>query len=276
MLTIPLSGIVGEDFDGPFVRSMLTKAGGTPVRAEIASPGGLVVHGFEIFNLFKNYPGETTAHLMGEAMSMGSYIAMACQRVTAEANAIFMIHEATAGVLGRADDMRGMASAIDKINDAMAEAYAGKSGLPLSEIQDMMKATTFLSAQEAMSAGFVDEVVGTPWIPKEQAVARALSHFTACQSRIASAKAPDRMELVAFLGPLPEKPRLTAEQSAALDRVREMGYSTDAPPEELAEAIGWIVLGITAEEAAQYKRMGLTLEDMKDPRLQRPTGARWW
>jgi ATP-dependent Clp protease protease subunit len=57
-----------------------------------------------------------------------------------------------------ASDMRAMAEALDKMKAGMVAAYRDKSGRDDAEIEALMAAETWLSAQEAVELGFADRV----------------------------------------------------------------------------------------------------------------------
>ena len=213
---ISISGVVGGEVLPSDVRDALDVAGGAPVRIEIASPGGFVTDGLEIYNLIRAYPGPKTTHLMGLAASMASYIALAGDRVTAEANTVFMIHNAWGGAVGDHNDLRHSADVIEKLSMILAMAYAQKSGKSLEEIRRLMDAETWYTAQEALEAGFVDEVVGQATVTKAQAVAQAREACTARAAAVAARETRDAPErLAAFLNAAP-----AFDEAAAVSRVR--------------------------------------------------------
>ena len=80
---IALSGHIGFEVTASFVRKELASVNNKPVRIDLNSPGGFVFEGIEIFNLIKEHKGEVEIRLMALAASMGSYIALAGDRVSA-------------------------------------------------------------------------------------------------------------------------------------------------------------------------------------------------
>lgn len=207
-VVIPISGVIGLDILPKDVRSQLNAANGAPVEVQLASPGGLVEESLEIFSLIKNYPGPTTTHLMGMAASAASYIACAGDRITAEGNAIFMIHNSSGGALGTSEDLRAAASILDGLNNIMAEAYARKSGRMLDEIHALMDAETFFFGSEARDANFVDEIRGepSPMGAKPLALARARIEASACEERLSRIKDRPLARVAACLK-IPPTPR---------------------------------------------------------------------
>jgi ATP-dependent Clp endopeptidase proteolytic subunit ClpP len=126
----------------------------------INSPGGLVFDGITIYNLIKQHPANVTTYIDGLAASISSVIALAGDKVIMAENALFMIHKASGMVMGNSDDMRDFADKLDKVNGAIANTYISKTGKDDTEINDMMKAETWLTADEALACGFIDEISG--------------------------------------------------------------------------------------------------------------------
>lgn len=124
----------------------------------INSPGGNVFDGTTIYNLLKQHSANITTYIDGLAASIASVIALAGDKVIMAENALFMMHNPSGMVMGTAQDMRSMADVLDKVSGSIATAYVGKSGRPEQEIRELMDSETWLTAEEAMSAGLVDEI----------------------------------------------------------------------------------------------------------------------
>ena len=124
----------------------------------INSGGGDVFDGMAILDTIALSTAKTHAKIIGLAASMGSAIPMGADKVTMSENSSMMVHNARGIAMGQADDLRKTADLIDKENDKLANIYAKKTGLELSEIQDMMKEETWFTAEEAKAKGFIDSV----------------------------------------------------------------------------------------------------------------------
>jgi hypothetical protein len=95
-------------------------------------------------------------------------IAMAGDEVVMPENAMLVLHDPSGLVAGTASDMRAMAEALDRMKAGMAVAYRDKSGRDDREIETLMAAETWLSAQEAVALGLADRV---------EAPVRIAAHF---------------------------------------------------------------------------------------------------
>jgi ATP-dependent Clp protease, protease subunit len=130
----------------------------TDLTVRINSPGGSVFDGIAIYNALKRHDAGITIWIDGIAASIASMIAMAGDEVIMPQNAMLMLHDPSALVIGTAADMRGVAEALDRMKAGMVAAYRDKSGRDDAEIEALMAAETWLSAQEAVDLGLADQV----------------------------------------------------------------------------------------------------------------------
>lgn len=204
---ISLRGPIGFKVRAEEFKAALAEAKGGPVRIEINSPGGFVFEGLDIHNLIRDHKGHTTTVLMGLAASMGSYIALAGDKVIAHDNAVYMIHNASAGVLGNHIQMRKAADNIEGLSIMLAKEYAKKTGKALADIRRMMDAETFLFGEEIKEAGFVDEIIEAedarehPHKDKATAISSARAEIQHCLSLMKESEAAnvDFQKAAAFL-----------------------------------------------------------------------------
>ena len=122
------------------------------------SPGGSVFDGQAIHNALARHPATVTVFIDGLAASIASVIALAGEKIVMASNALFMIHDPSGGVWGSSADMRKMAEVLDKIKDTIVDQYAAKTGSPTDDLAQAMTDETWYTAQEALDAGFIDEI----------------------------------------------------------------------------------------------------------------------
>lgn len=166
---INISGEIGWDYTASGIRESLRGAKGEDIEIDIASPGGDVFDGIEIYNAIRDYkrdfPGaQIMATLKGVVASMASYIASnpAFDLVAAEDNAVYMIHNPWMLAIGDYNEMTKQASFLEGLASIMATAYISRSGKTESDIRAMMDAETWLFGSEMKDAGFVDEMIDCP------------------------------------------------------------------------------------------------------------------
>lgn len=125
----------------------------------INSPGGDAFDGIAIVNVMRAHPARTVAVVQGIAASAASFIACAADETIMSPNSVLMIHNAWGVVVGNADDMLAYAELLEKVDTQQQAIYTAKSGKPAEEVRDMMRAETWLSAEEAAEMGFADSVI---------------------------------------------------------------------------------------------------------------------
>jgi len=134
----------------------LKNANGEDVILEINSPGGLTSSGSEMYTALKEYPGTIEAHVVGEADSAGSLVAMAADKVLMSPMAMMMIHRASGGNQGTATDLHSTGNALDQLDQNIVNAYVAKTGKDKDEIYNLMQKTTWMNAETAVNEGFAD------------------------------------------------------------------------------------------------------------------------
>jgi ATP-dependent Clp endopeptidase proteolytic subunit ClpP len=159
---IALSGDVGWEITAKKVREELAAAKGKDVEFHVNSPGGFVSEGIEIFNVIRGYKGHTTAVITGVAASMASYFILACNKVVAYDNTIYMIHNPWTLAIGDYNDMGKAFEMLKSMATLIAKEYAKKTGAIIDKMQDFMDAETYFFGDEMKSEGFIDEILDAP------------------------------------------------------------------------------------------------------------------
>jgi ATP-dependent protease ClpP protease subunit len=197
MKKIAITGIIGWDVTAQDIREALRAAAGEDVTFEISSPGGLVSTGLEIFNLIRNYSGHTTAVLSGYAMSMASYIPLACDRVVAEDNAVYMVHNARGGVWGDHNDILSYGAYVKGLSGLLGKQYVRTTGKAAAEVTGWMDKETFFFGEEMVEAGFVHEIIATDKDKdKAAALAGAQAVFGDTMARLSKDAAQAREDMI--------------------------------------------------------------------------------
>ncbi len=126
------------------------------INVRINSEGGDMFAGIAIRNMLEAHPGDVTCIVEGLAASSASIVAMAGKTVM-RPGAMMMIHNPWAIVAGDADDMRTAAEMLDKSQSSLVSIYQEKTGKSKAELKAMLSAETWMTASEAVKAGFADE-----------------------------------------------------------------------------------------------------------------------
>lgn len=154
---IGMWGISASDFE----RDLRSLGKPKALDLHINSPGGDVFQGTAIYNMLARLGSQgthITVYIDGVALSMGSLIAMVGDEIIMPSNSMMMLHNPAGGILGTSKDMREWAQVLDKLAEGMVTAYAKRSKLSREEVQAIMDAETWYTAQEAVDAGFATRI----------------------------------------------------------------------------------------------------------------------
>ncbi|MDN7145154.1 Clp protease ClpP [Liquorilactobacillus mali] len=141
------------------------------IELEINSVGGDVDSASEIYTMLSTYQGNVIAKIVGLAASSASVIAMAGNTVEIGKLGQLMIHRASAGIAGNADDFSSGLQMLNETDQAIAKLYAEKTGKSVDEMLNLMKAETWLGADRAIELGLADSIIGEDEKPKIQMTA---------------------------------------------------------------------------------------------------------
>ena len=137
-----------------FVREITKLSPTADVTIAITSPGGSVPAGDAIAAAIDRHRGPTTCRVDGVAASAAFYIAMFADRVVMSRGSFMMIHSPWATMAGTADDLESTAGTLRGIERRYCSAYAARSGMPEAKVMALMKAETWLPAEQAVELGF--------------------------------------------------------------------------------------------------------------------------
>jgi ATP-dependent Clp endopeptidase proteolytic subunit ClpP len=126
------------------------------------SPGGDVFEATAIYNALDRFRGSVQGKITVQndalAASAASYVAMVGDDIITAPNAMWMIHNPWGLAIGDSTDMRATADVLDKVGSTLLGVYAERSGMDPKDVQALMDAETWMTADEALEYGFTDQV----------------------------------------------------------------------------------------------------------------------
>jgi len=128
------------------------------IKLLVNSPGGSVFDGMAIYNMLSQHRDRLDIEVVGLAASIASVIALAGRSLTMAEGSYFMIHNPLTIMVGNAEDLRKTALLLDKMKEDFLNIYETHSDMKREEIAKAMDDETWLTAQEAESAGFATSV----------------------------------------------------------------------------------------------------------------------
>ena len=129
------------------------------IHLRVNSPGGSVWDGISMYNILLSHPATVTVTVDGLAASIASVIIMAGSEISMAANSMLMIHNPYTVMGGDAHEMRKMAETLDKVKGSMITAYRRHTKKTKEAVGKIMDDETWLTAEEAVDAGFVEEIL---------------------------------------------------------------------------------------------------------------------
>jgi ATP-dependent Clp protease protease subunit len=127
----------------------------------VNSPGGMVTAGLAIYDTIQYIRPDVSTVCIGLAASMGSLLlaAGAKGKRFATPNAKIMVHQPSGGFQGQAADIEIHAKDILETRARLNEIYVRHTGQTLKAIEEAMERDKFLSPEEAVKFGMIDEVI---------------------------------------------------------------------------------------------------------------------
>ena len=141
----------------------LESQGNEDINFFINSPGGVVTAGMAIYDTMQFIKPDVATIVMGQACSMGSLLATAGApgKRRMLPNARHMIHQPSGGAGGQATDMEIQVNEILKMKKNLTQIYVNHNskGKTFDEFYNAMERDNFMSAQEALDFGLIDEII---------------------------------------------------------------------------------------------------------------------
>lgn len=142
------------------VERILAEAGGEEVTFNLNSGGGSVNAGSEIYTMLSSYSGRIVVNITSLSASIASVFMLGADEVNISHQAQIMIHqphfrnEETVDKLS----LERSLNMLDSTEKSIAKVYMKKTGLSEDEILDMMFKETWLTSDQALKLGFVDNI----------------------------------------------------------------------------------------------------------------------
>lgn len=175
----------------------LVEHGPGDVTVRLNSGGGIATDGVAIYSILLAHAGKVTVYVDGIAASAASLILMAGEKRIIRRGAMVMIHDTGTITFGNADEHRSSADTLDKLSGQYAAIYAAATGMEPDAVRALMRAETWLTADEALAQSFVTAVDDGAALP---VMAFDYSLYTK-----APAAFPARQQTTAALPPAPNK-----------------------------------------------------------------------
>lgn len=127
----------------------------------INSPGGSITAGMAIYDTMNYIKCDVSTICIGMAASMGAFLLSAGTKGKRYAlpNSEIMIHQPLGGFQGQATDIKIHAQRILDIKENLNKILAENTGKPLDVIKQDTERDNFMTAQQALEYGLIDQVI---------------------------------------------------------------------------------------------------------------------
>ena len=129
------------------------------INVYINSNGGVVDTAIAINNALRRHKAKVTVNIDGIAASAATLITCAGDTVRMPKNALFMIHNPLTIAMGDSEEMRKQADVLEKYKNSIMETYLQKVNIDKEKLSELMDNESWLSAEEALKYGFIDEII---------------------------------------------------------------------------------------------------------------------
>lgn len=166
---LTLKGFVGSaDFNPKAVDNVLGSLDGQKVDVLIDSTGGQLSTALSISDAFSNH-GNVHVHFVGMNASAATIASMGAAHISIDRSAMYLVHKGSLSFFQwgslNADELEDVIKQyqkakadLDKIDLNIAALYASRCKRDPKDLLELMKTGAWLTAQEALEWGFVDEI----------------------------------------------------------------------------------------------------------------------
>lgn len=152
-----------------YIRSQMSGLKNKPVNVRVSSLGGSVDDALDIRQQFLDH-GNVTCYLYGYVASAATILATGAKKTCMSRYAFYLIHKVSNWVDAWGnynadqiqqliDDLKANKLENDKMDLVLANLYANKCKKKVDDILPILKEGRWLTAQEALEYGFIDEIV---------------------------------------------------------------------------------------------------------------------
>lgn len=158
-----LGGEIDDDTANIIVAQLLFLEAEDPdkdINLYINSPGGSVSAGMAIYDTIQYIKCDVSTICVGLAASMGAFLLAAGAKGKRKAlpNCEVMIHQPSGGARGQATDIAIHAEHIVAMKKKLNQILADRTGQPVERVSADTERDNFMTAEQALSYGLIDEI----------------------------------------------------------------------------------------------------------------------
>ena len=160
---ILLSGEIDDECANSVIAQLLylDSLNNEEISLYINSPGGSVTSGMAIYDTMNFVKSDVSTICLGMAASMGAFLLSSGKKGKRYAlpNSEIMIHQPLGGAKGQATEIKIAAEQILKTKEKLNKILSENTGQDFKKVEQDTERDHFLSADEALEYGLIDEVL---------------------------------------------------------------------------------------------------------------------
>ena len=129
------------------------------LRIVLNSYGGSCNAAVRMYDELRAYPGNVHLIVSGTAASAATVLATAADRLEMTQGSLWIIHDPSVAAWGNERDLEEAIRLLRACKESILNVYGRRCRKPREDVSDMMRATTWMDAGEAMREGFIDGIV---------------------------------------------------------------------------------------------------------------------
>lgn len=243
------------------VRDIVSKANenGYDLEIDLTTPGGMVDEAYAIISAFQELQTNVTLNVKGLVASAGTIIASSFGNVKMYEPSTYMIHEVGNFLYGtyQTQDLKKLLAVHDNDTKQILSLYEKKTGQSKEKLQDMLTSESWLTPDEALENGFVDEVVAVklnsnvelPQVDYKSMMTAQIekvnSAFKAYSENKGESQVPDKNELVENKV-VAEPTKDNAEVTVTTDEVVENAEVVESTDTQIVNTLSEIMKSLNA------------------------------
>lgn len=141
------------------------------VHIRLNSYGGSCNAATRMYDDLRAYPGKVHITVSGTAASAATVLVQAADVLDITPGSLFMIHDPSTSTYGNVRNLMDAIRVLEACKESILNVYQTRSKKSRSKLSEMMTATTWMDAREALENGLVDAIAENPVAGAQDAAA---------------------------------------------------------------------------------------------------------
>lgn len=125
----------------------------------IKSMGGNLFEALAIYDHIRSLKNKVVTKIVGSSASAATIISLAGDKRYITENSRYLIHKPMLSAMGNSDDFEQVLNTLKDLDKQVVDLYVKRTKLSTEEVLQLMKEEKFISAEEAIEKGFIDDYV---------------------------------------------------------------------------------------------------------------------